>query len=218
MQLEKTVEEKLNKIIKDGFVESIIEEKLKETIKATIDDCLRSYSDFGKELKTKITQSLSLGDMKLDLPSYNQLILTWITEIINNTIISVGKQQIEENLKKFFKPLEKSVYKISEIIEKFTDGFDSDGECGEITFIVDDDNEDYIYYHFDAESDKRMYECEYTIGTHNNKIFTVTIKGTHSDNIKTPVFYGFDSFIFHLYAAQIKIINDSENIEISYDY
>lgn len=220
MELEKIIEEQFSKITKSGFIEKTIQEQLKKTIESIISDCMRSYSDFGKEVEKQVKKALSLGNIQLDLPSYSQLILTWITEIINNTIISTGKEQIEKNLKEFFKPLEKSEYKISEIISKFIEGLDSDGESGKITFKRNesDISNGYIDYYFDIESDKDKYSCDYCLRIKKNGLWCVKIDGYEVEKIKTPLFYGFDSFIFQLYAARVKIIDDYEDVETSYGY
>ena len=89
MELEKIIEQQFSEIVKSGFLENTIKEQLEKTITSIIDNCMRSYSDFEKEIEKQVKESLNLGNMKLDLPSYNQLILNWITEIINNTIISI---------------------------------------------------------------------------------------------------------------------------------
>ena len=221
MELEKIIEEQFKEIIESGFIKKTIQEQLKKTIESIIGDCLRAYSDFGKEVEKQVKKALSLGNMELNLPAYNQLILTWITEIINNTIISTGKEQIEKNLKKFFKPLEKSEYKISEIIDIFKKDFGEDGESGDITFIRDksSSSDGYVSFYFDAEYDKDKYLCDYSLRINKEGLWDITLKGEEGKKIKNATFYGFDSFLFQLYAARVKIIDDYEDVNTSYgDY
>jgi len=217
MEIEKTVKEQFKEIVKSGFVEEKIKETLKTTIESIIKDCLRDYSDFGKEVKEKIKQSLSLGNMDLKLPEYNQLVCNWIIEIVNKTIISTSKKEIEENIKKFFKPLKKSEYKISEIIEEFMSGDGYSEPPDDITFIREESKqcEGYINYYFDEDSNASQYSCKYNIGINKDGLWKLSISDTEANEMKTANLYGFDSFLFQLYASKIKIIDDYEDVETS---
>jgi len=218
MEIEKIIQQQFGEIVESGFVEMKIRENLEKTIASIINDCLKSYSDFGKEVKEKVKQSLSIGNMDLKLPEYNQLVCNWITEMINTTLISTGKKQIEENIKKFFKPLEKSEYKISEIIEKFIDDLD-ESDCEDITFIRNksDTVDGYIHYYFDKNSNIAQYSCDYQIWINKDGVWNVIIASEKASEMKTAVLYGFDSFLFQLYVCKVKIIDDYEDVVTSRD-
>lgn len=218
MEIEKIVNEKFLEIIQSGKIEKMIEEKLLSSIEAVIKDCLSSYGKLGDEIKKQFLESLMAGNIKFDFPSYNQLICNWVTEIIDKQIIQSGKEQIQENLKQFFKPLKKSEYKISEIIEKFKDFvFDeSDGEK-KITFIKEETDYGYIHFYLDEEAEKKKYECNYQIDINKEGIiYNADIGGLKAKDIKLKPLYGFDSFLFKLFASKITIIDDSENVDTLY--
>ena len=217
MEIEKIIEQQFSEIVKSGFLENTIKEQLEKTITSIIDNCMSPYSNFEKEIEKQVKESLNLGNMKLDLPSYNQLILNWITEIINNTIISIGKDQIEKNLKKFFKPIEKSEYKISEIINIFKKDLQKQEKYGEITFIRNESSmlDGYIDFYFDEEADEEKYSCSYSLRINKEGLWDATINENDVKKMKTHGLYDFDSFLFQLYAAHVKIIDDYENVEIT---
>ena len=223
MDIEKIVNEKFSEIVSSGKIEKMILDVLEKSIKSIIDECLRAYGDFGDVIKKKIKESLKIGDMDLDFPSYNQLVCNWITEIVNKQIITTGKEQIQENIKKFFVPLEKSEYKISEIVEKFKKNIfkknifdESDGEQ-EITFIEQRSDYGYVHFYLGEKKKKEKYQCEIKIDIDKDGyIYNARIDGIDADKIKLKPLYGFDSFIFQLFAAKIKIINDSEYVDITY--
>lgn len=218
MDIEKIVNEKFSEIVSSGKIEKMILDVLEKSIKSIIDECLRAYGDFGDVIKKKIKESLKIGDMDLDFPSYNQLVCNWITEIVNKQIITTGKEQIQENIKKFFVPLEKSEYKISEIVEKFKKNIfdESDGEQ-EITFIEQRSDYGYVHFYLGEKKKKEKYQCEIKIDIDKDGyIYNARIDGIDADKIKLKPLYGFDSFIFQLFAAKIKIINDNENVDITY--
>lgn len=217
MELEKAVEKSFGEIVESGMVEKIIKKQLEETIAGIIRDAVREYSDFGKSIKDKVNKALDLGEMKIDLPSYNQTITDWILEMINTEVMISAKAQIEGNIRKMIKPLEKSEWKISEIIEAYKaevieDACGDDVE-GDITFEVKDDNRGFIYYSFDKENGKTTYGCDYRIGTHQGKVFTVQIDGDDGKKMKSKPLVGFDSFIYQLYATQATIVNDADSVD-----
>ena len=221
MDIEKVVEQKFGEIVSSGFIEEQVKKHLEATITSTVSDCLRSYSDFGKSLGNSLKEALGLGEMRFDLPSYNQLVLAWVKEIVNRSIIEVGKAQIEERLEEFFKPLKKSEWKISEIIDKFTEGMEEDGESGEITFIREESSatSGYVYYYFDKEYGTSKHICGYCISVDEEKrIWNVRIDGDDSEKMKAPVLYGFDAFMFQLFATKARVIDDSDSVCTSYGY
>lgn len=221
MDIEKAVQEKFYVIAQSGVIEEAIKEQLEKSIKSMISDCLKEYSDFGKTIKKKIKESLNLGNMDLDLPSYNQLVCNWVTEIVNQQIITDSKAQIQKNIKMFFKPLKKLEYKISEIIEKFKELIYEPDDYN-ITFIADAPSTGiapgYLHFYFDEKPNREKFSCDYKFGlTPEGELFTVTISGVDGNKIKFDPGYGFDSFLFQLFAAKIKIIDDSEDVDIHFE-
>jgi len=221
MDIEKVVAEEFAKIVETDFIRDQIKEQLEKTVKESIINSIRSYSDFGKELDKKVKEALKLGSMDISLPEYNQFVCTWVMEIVNRQIVDIGKAQIEANLKEFFQPLEKSEWKISEIIEKFKKGMEDDGESGEITFIAEPSNscKGYVHYYFDSDSGKERYRCEYQLDINENGVYAAKIKDEKTEEMKMPTLFGFDSFMFQLFATKAKIIDDSDSVETGYgDY
>jgi len=222
MEIEKIVEKKFSEIIESGFIEEKIKKTLEKTISELIEESLKSWSDFGKGIKSSIEEALKIEKLDLELPEYNQLVSNWIIEMVNNTIITDSKKQIEENIKKFFKPLEKDEYKISEIIEEFKKTIMEDEDyCeGEITFIEGENLTlscpSYIYFYFDEEPNKSKYSCDYSFGINEKGLWRMSIKGTDCDKMKHPTLFNFDSFMFQLYASKVKIINDAGEVETCY--
>lgn len=217
MEIEKVVHEEFAKLVESDFIRTQIKETLEKTMKEAIRNTLQSYSDFGKEMEKKVKEALGLGGLGFSLPEYNQLVSTWVMEIVNRQIVDIGKAQIEANLKEFFHPLEKSEWKISEIIERFKSGMDDDGERGEITFISDSGHSDgYTDYYFDKESGKEKYRCAYRLRVNKDGVWCAQIDDKDATKMKSPLLYGFDSFMFQLFATKAKVIDDSDYVETGY--
>lgn len=215
MNIEQIVSEKMAEITKSGFIEGKIKASLERTIESAISDTLKSYSDFGKHLKEELKKSLQ--NVKFSFPEYNQLVANQVMEIVNNTLIKNGKKEIEEDLKKFFQPLEETKWKISEIIQEFKDYLQGEidkGGISEITFIRKE-RRDVIYYYFSEKENQEDYECEYRIAIKkiDKKIWSMTIDESDVSKMKIPLLFGFESFLFKLYAINAEIEDDGEDVE-----
>ena len=217
MEIEKIVEEQFGKVVQSGFIEEQIKKQLQDTLQSAISNSLRSYSDFGKEIESKIKEALGLGKLDFSLPEYNQLVCNWVKEMVQASVIKSGKEQIEKNLSEFFKPLEKTEWKISEIIEKFIEHLIDDGESGEIAFFCEDGRGDgYTDYYFDENNKTSKYSCTYKLRVNKKGVWAATTNENECSKMKTPFLYGFDSFMFLLFSTNANIINDSENVVTEY--
>lgn len=221
MDIEQTVSETMAELIDSGFVKNTIKAQLEKAIKEAVGDVMRSYGDFGKALEAKMKEALGVDFKAIELPNYNQIVSNWVREIVDATLIADGKKQIEKNLATFFKPLEKSEWKITEIIEKFLEDIreeDHSNYSDEITFIVERDGR-WTYFYFDAEKKDRKYACKHRIGVTDGHIFTINIDGHDGKEVKFDRFYGFEGFLFKLYATKAKVIDDGDDVstQIGYD-
>lgn len=100
MNIENCVQEKFQEIVSSGFIEEQIKKALEKTVAESIEESLRSWSDFGKELKSKISEAVKIEKLELKLPEYNQLVCNWIIEMINDQLIADSRKQIGCRTKK----------------------------------------------------------------------------------------------------------------------
>lgn len=73
MNFEKTVNEAVSKMIEDGVIEKMINEKLESCIASALDSQFRTYSAFGKAIEKKVEESLSLSLERVNFPVINEL-------------------------------------------------------------------------------------------------------------------------------------------------
>jgi len=219
MDIEQTVSETMTELVDSGFVKNTIKAQLEKAIKEVVGDVMRSYGDFGKALEARMKEALGVDFKSIELPNYNQLVANWVREIVDTTLVAEGKKQIEANLAVFFKPLEKTEWRFSEIIEKFKQGLYEDGESGDITLHHSEGHGDsYVDFYFDAEEGCKKYNCDYTLRVNEGGVWAAKIKGSEADRMKTPCLFGFDSFIFQLFAMKAKVIDDFDDVGTGYGY
>lgn len=216
MDIQNAVENAMTNLVASGKIEQLIEKKLEETVKELIDGALRSYSDFGKELKAKIEASLRIDMKAFSLPEYNTVIGNHVISIVENTMYPMAKAAIEENLKKFFKPLEKDSYTFTEVVELFKkSAVEWEGaEPGEnFTARVDERSNSFTYLSIDMRQNQERYRCKYRIGIHDGKIFSLTVDGDNATGAKNPNYHGFGDTLFKMYASGVTLIDDKADLD-----
>lgn len=222
IDLNKMVNESLKKIEEEGYVQEVIDNTIKKTIESVIDDLLRSWSPFGKNLKEEIENKLNIDLKNLDIASYNQLILNAVKEKLDVVIHQQGIEQIKADMDELLAN-KKSEYRLSEIIKKLKkdnaeDAIDDDWY--EISLHIEKGSVlNFIY--FDGEPEKRKHECKYKIITHpeDERIHSIEINDRQFDNkLIMGGLRGIEKELFIMYTHKAKLIIDDENIDTEYGY
>ncbi len=211
IDLNKIVNDSMKQIEKEGFVEKIVKESLEKTISDIVDDTFRSWSDFGKNLKSHIEENLNVNLEKLSIDGYNTLVLKAVQEKLDNAMKIQGVEKIKESMDNMLKDIEDE-YSLSELIEElkqedYREEWEYD-EDDQITLIIEESGS-FKYIYMDKESDKRKYECDYRILIYKNEISSVTIKNKAID--KKSIMAGFSKLgdtLFKIYASGAKIVLD----------
>lgn len=193
-------------IVASGAIEQAIEKQLADTISSAIRDHLREYSDFGKAIKLKVQQAVGVDLERLDLPSYNELILQIIRRQTDGLLQSEAAKQLESNMAELLKaaPAEMT---LEQLVEGFIQQFKED-RAGESFSLHVERNYGSTYVSFDKEAGKSEYRCAYRLSVDKDgKVYSITVDG--QDAQKTMFmgpFYSFERDLFRLYAAKSKLI------------
>ncbi|WP_042165575.1 hypothetical protein [Paenibacillus gorillae] len=228
MDLNVMVNNALAEMSQSGFVEQAIKKTLEKTVTSVVDDLIGGYrSDFKTSLENHVKENLNVNMDKLNLSGYNVLLLNSVQEILDEQIQTEGIARVREELTKLFSPLEKKEWKLSEIIEKMKEEENDDGDKNGdyISFHCDDSFTYGIHVYFDPESDKSNYRCKYNFYLSREKeeptlckLSTLKIDDKELDNKKIlNGLYGFDKFLFQLYATGATIVADCKDVEEYYD-
>lgn len=213
MDLNKIVNNTLSEMKEEGYLESIVKKQLEKTIQDIVEDSLRSWSDFGKELKSQIQDQLKINLYRLDIPSYNQVILNAIKEELETAVHENGVKEIQKNIQSILGTSEKE-YKLSELIKQIVEDdcelndLDYD-DYQEITVIVEDKyGSKYIY--IDTEADVSWHNCKYMICLEEDgTVRRAEINDKSFDNkVIMGGLYGADAKIFKMWTHKSKLIID----------
>lgn len=215
--IDQIINAKMQELIEKGEVDKIVEEHLKKAIASIIDSSLRSYSDVGKALEKKLNESMLSGMDKIDFTVYRDVVIGIIQKELNGTVAEYAAKPVQESIAKFMDVIEKKEWNLSEIIERFLEDIVEDKdmhEDGNISFVMKQSSHGTFWIGFDENPGKTEdYNCKYRIAINekDGKLWYFTIDDRPVDPSKTSSIYGFDEFLFKLYANKVKVNIDSVN-------
>jgi hypothetical protein len=230
MDLNVIINNALIELKEERFLENTVKTHLKKTLESVVSDALRSYSTFGKKLSAEVESLLDINLKELDLPSYNQLILTTIKEHIDAMIKDEGLNHMKEQLDSLLVHT-KDEYLLSEIMKMLVEEIPDLSDIGydeyhEMTLIVDTDFSLTTYIYFDAESKKSQYDCKYAlqVSTKTNQVVGVKVRNSRYDLDKgnkefdsrtiMSGLHGLEQLFFKMYSRKVKVIIDEDDCEL----
>jgi hypothetical protein len=219
--MQELINAKLKELTDNGKLDEIITKQTTDFINGIIKDALSSYGDVGSAYKKKLQATLLEGLDKLDFVQYSKSLIDLVEAELNKSVLSIAIEPAKEMIKSFTGELEKKHWKLSEIIEKYKQEEvipDEHGESGEIAFIHEVSDYGTVYVSFSESSKKvdKRYQCKYRlmIDRKTNKLYSPNIDGMPTHPIKEMGgLYGFDLFLFKLYAMECTIECDVHNVE-----
>lgn len=218
--LKSAVQTAFGNVVSSGAIEAAIEKQLASTIASLIQAELREYSDFGKAIKECVQQAVCVNLDRLDLPSYNELILQIIRRQMDAALQSDVVKQLEDNMAKLLvaPPAEITM---EALIEAFVEHHKEDKDGDDFTLLMERKH-GTTYISLDEDSGKSEYSCDYRLAVdRDGKVYSLTI-GTKdvAKTIFTGPFYNFERMLFQLYAAKTKLIiapdEQAEDFDTSY--
>lgn len=218
MDMNAIINDKLAELHTEGYLEKIIKKQLEDTIKDIVEDSLRSWSDFGKGLKEAVKSQLEVNLDKLDIPSYNQVILNVIKGEIERSIHDVGTARMQEQLQELL-GTGKNEYVLSELVKEMVEDELkleelSYEEMEQITVIIQEKyGTKYVY--MDPKEDIEWYQCKYKISL--DKDLTVLRAEVSDKNFDNRVImggmYGLDATLFKMWSQKAKLVIDDYETE-----
>jgi hypothetical protein len=225
-QFEDVVLQSIRHLSESGKLETMIQTKIEKTVEDIVENALRSYSEFGRNLEKAIQETLKVDLSQLGLPGYNNIVLGIVQRKLGALIETMGAQQLEKDLENLLGTSAPEVIKLSELVEKFKEWVRSDNEaCDDaVTAILEKSQYRSYWLYLDKDSNTTKYSCAIQLGIgEDGKLFSVTLRGT---DVKKDLFmgnlYGFERDMFFMHAAKTRVIVDTEYLEEThpnrYDY
>lgn len=195
---------------------TIIEEKAGKMVEDIVRDIF-GYGDVKKQIKEKIEKSINVNLQEFDLIDYNALIAKTINE---NLVQQINLKPILDMTQDIIGFVDNKEIRLEDIVEWFVEASkeenETDGE-GQVTFITEEKEGNYISVYADIEPNKDKRSCSVqfcfsTDGSREGKIFLFKNKEEYWDvklkNISPSRLVNMNSIshkIFRLYSAQVRI-------------
>jgi hypothetical protein len=184
---------------------------------------LKSYSDFGKDLKKQVSEAVKLNLGELNIPTYNKLICALIEKHLNELMNIQGMEKLKTDLNEMLLG-ENKEYKLSELVEKFKDENEDEAreeDWNEISCHSDIDStvKKFVHVYLDKEPDKSKYQCGIRLFISDGKLVSATFDDKEKDFKKQNFIgrlYGFERLLFQIYAQGSNIIIDDERVDTYY--
>jgi hypothetical protein len=229
MDLNKMVNNALAEMTEAGYVQQVVKKELEKTVASVVNDLIGGYrSEFKVSLENHVKENLNVDMNYLNLSGYNVLLLNTVQEILDDQIQTEGIERVKKELTKMFSPMEKKEWKLSEIIEKMKEDANEDHEKDgdSISYHYDDSFSLGIHVHFDPEENETKYGCKYMLYISRDRKNEVSGRldslriGDRELTNKQILngLYGFDKFLFQLYATGATIIVDNDEVYEDYGY
>lgn len=100
---------RMNNMTESGVVEKLIDAQLQDSIKNILSESLRSYSDFGKEIKAKLDESLAGAVSKVSFPEYNKYVSDAVVRCVSEHFSAEVVSSIQERIKDELQPAPKEI-------------------------------------------------------------------------------------------------------------
>lgn len=214
--LKSAVSTAFSNVVASGAIEQAIEKQLANTISSLIQDQLRDYSDFGKAIKERVQQAVCVNLDRMDLPSYNDLILQIIRRQVDGVMHAEAAKQIEANMAKLLERAPTSIT-LEKLVEDFIESHKEDHAGQDFTLLIER-KYGSTYVCFDVESGKAEYQCDFRLGIdRDGDVYHLAFGGKEvSKSLFMGPFYGFERALFQMYAAKTKLIVEADDYAHNY--
>lgn len=228
MDLNKMVVDSLSKMESEGKVQEIVKKHIESTVNEVVKDLFGNWSDFSKELKNTAKEALNINFKKLNLSSYNHLILQSIKDKLDDEITNQGVAQIKNQIEELLSDTKRE-YKLSDLVKELADeikdldelGYD---ECHEMTLHIDDPYGSH-WIGMDAKNDISEYSCKYRLHvSKEGEVYSITIneqeysrkRSVNDFDIKAVMkgLSGLEETLFKIYTSGAKLIIDEDRCEL----
>lgn len=213
INLNEVVFNKINKVLNENL-DAILEAKVKSFVDQIFNEVFSSYGGLGNDLKNIIQDKLKVNLENVKVEQYNERVIQIVNQEIGRFLDERANAKIAERLRSELVILEKTEWKLSEIVKEFVKVEWSDREESFTpTIIVMNGSYDNIRIGLDPEAGKQIYNCAYqlNIDSKDKKVWNYEIRGVFGAKGKNSSVIGpIDKLIFGLYANQADITIDDD--------
>ncbi len=209
----------IGKLLDSGKVEEIIQAKINKTFAESIDEALRSYSDFGKQLSEKIKEALTFDPSRISVQEYNQMVTHIIERKLHDYMEKQAAEGIGKAMEEILKPAPPTM-KLSELIEEFkrdaAEWHGHERENPHISVHVEPESRyGSRWISLDRGPDKDKHSCEFRfLICEDGRISALRFSGHDpKKSVFMGGYYGFERDLFRLHSGRTRITVDATTFD-----
>lgn len=218
MELQIVVNEKLQLILDNGTVDKLVQDQLTKTVGSIVNDLFNDYSDFGKKLKKVLSEKMQVSLENLKIDNYTTMVCHAIEEAVVGTILENSKTKILSHVKEICGSIEKTNWKLSEIVamyrEKLSEHPELVVEVGDVQYnsrwiqIGEKVEKSYSSY----STPTQQYEIRILIDGKTNKVNNVWMEGKLIDSRNSKMYnHSIEVFLMQLWAQDCILEIDEDD-------
>jgi hypothetical protein len=217
-ELKQLVSEAFDRIVASGAIEQAIEKKLTDTITSAIDEQLRSYSDFGKDVKEQVAKAIGVDLSLAGLPTYGHLVTEIIRRQVEAQMHGEFAARLEKDIAALLAPAPAEI-SLEALVEEFIKAHEEGREGRKFTLLIEDDGCGFQYVYLDPSERTDKYSCNYRIGVHKGEVFSLNFgRQDVQKNLFIGPLGGFEKLLFQLFHAKSKLAIPAGIDTYSHDY
>lgn len=202
----------------EAAVRDLVEKKIGEVIKSSVESAFRSYGDIGKQIEKAVTNSLQIGD-RLDVPAYGAMVMALLRAKMDETLHDLINQRLSAEMDEILSIAPKEL-KLTKVVEDMISGLDMADRYGtHVTCIIEEAFPDssslkgYLNVFLDEDEDTKQRECKVKLlVTAEGKISSLSIDGYDAKTtIKMSHMWGWQKMIFAAYCSGSTFLVDEND-------
>lgn len=214
MDLAQLVQTTLQEITDEGVVKKIVRTQLEKTVTDLSRNLMSEYSDFGKKLNTRISESLDIDLGPLDLETYKGIISKEVESILLQTAYAPAIADIKKIIEQVTGTIEKRTYTLSEIVDSYKKQVRlTESNPTEINFSINQTNygHTWVELFYNGKYSKNE-KYDFGIDSKTGAFVLYLENGRQRNPILHPSFSEFELLLFKLWNTQAIINLDEENV------
>lgn len=208
MDFQQLVNEKIDNLLKSGFVNEAIEAHAKKMLDEIIKNMFSTYGTLSDTIKKTIEEQLNVSLQNLQIPEYSAIVAGVVRSHLMDSVIDTANVNIRKTVESIVGLPEKRKYKLSEIAIEF---MNSIGGVRNIrpTIMYEKSTYGFSYIYLDEQKKTRSHDCEFRITIYDNKVSSFSVRGQEIHAMRTAPLGRFAEFMFKLFACAVSIELDT---------
>lgn len=228
MDLSASLTAAVGKLVESGKIETAISIAVEKTVVDVINEELRTYSDFGKQVKEAVKGALKFD--RLELPEYNAILLDALRQHIDATMREQAARSVKALAGELLRTPPASI-KLSDLVETYKEHIASnryryDRLDDSVGLIVNRSDAGFVYVGLHHRPAKSEYECDFRLMISKSRGSAPLVAGVwigghelkHQSTLRGTLFigdgYGFERTLFQLWANQTPFEVDEDACDL----